>query len=100
MITISTHPEGSILPVRAQPRASKTRVLGEQGGALKIAITAPAEDGRANEALTDALRKLLRLKRSQLELTSGQTTRNKRFLIRGLRPGELEKRLILARASC
>ena len=93
MIAITSHPEGCILPVRAQPKARRSSVLGEQAGALKMAVTAPAEDGRANAALAEDLRKLLGLKRSQVELVSGQTSRNKRFLIRGVTRAEVESQL-------
>lgn len=93
MIAVADHPEGCILPVRAQPGARKAGVLGEQNGALKVAVTAPPEDGRANQALIEALRDMLRLKRSQVELISGQASRDKRFLIRGLTRAELEERL-------
>jgi uncharacterized protein (TIGR00251 family) len=93
MIAIGEHAEGLILPVRAQPGARKNGVLGEQAGALKVAVTAPPEDGRANKALLETLRELLRLKRSQLELLSGETSRDKRFLVRALTRAELESRL-------
>ena len=83
-ITISPHAEGALLTVRAQPGARKNAVLGEHGGALKVAVTAPPEDGRANAALTELLRDWLGLKRSQVELAGGATNRNKTFLIRGL----------------
>ena len=83
-ITITPHSEGAILAVRAQPGAKRNAVLGEQAGALKIAVTAPPEDGRANAALVEVLRDWLGLKRSQVELASEQTNRNKTFLIRGL----------------
>ena len=43
MIAVTAHAEGSLLPVRAQPGARKTAVLGEQAGALKVAVTAPPE---------------------------------------------------------
>jgi uncharacterized protein len=90
MIAITDHAEGCVLPVRAQPGARKTAVLGEQGGALKVAVTAPPEDGRANKALTEAIREVLGLRRSQVELMSGETSRDKRFLIRGVKRDELE----------
>ena len=93
MIDVTAHAEGCVLPVRAQPGARKAGVLGEQGGALKVAVTAPAEDGRANQALTDALREALGLKRSQVELLSGAKSRQKAFLIRGLKPAELQGKL-------
>lgn len=88
-VSITPHAEGCLLAVRAQPGARKNAVLGEHGGALKVAVTAPTEDGRANEALTDLLREWLGLKRSQVELASGQTNRNKQFLIRGRSPAAL-----------
>lgn len=78
-----------MLPVRAQPGARKNAVIGEHAGALKIAVTAPPEDGRANEALTELLREWLGLKRSQVELIGGKTSRDKQFLIRGRSPDEL-----------
>ena len=92
-ITIAPHAEGSLLPVRAQPGARKNAVIGEHGGALKVAVMAPPEDGRANDAITDLLRHWLELKRSQIELAGGKTNRNKQFLIRGLTPDELSARL-------
>jgi hypothetical protein len=93
MIAVADHAEGCVLSVRAQPGARRTGVQGEQAGALKVAVTAPAEDGRANQALVEELRKTLSVKRSQVELIGGQTSRDKRFLIRGLARVELEKRL-------
>lgn len=93
MIAITDHPEGCVLPVRAQPGARKNAVVGEHGGALKVAVTAPPENGRANDALVEVLRKHLNLKRSQIELIAGQTSREKKFLIRGMTKTVLETKL-------
>jgi uncharacterized protein (TIGR00251 family) len=93
MIAVTDHAEGCVLPVRAQPGARKTGILGEQAGALKVAVTAPPEDGRANRALVEVLREALGLKRSQVELLGGATSRDKRFLIRGVAKAELEARV-------
>jgi len=93
MIALTDHAEGVILPVRAQPGARKNGVQGEQAGSLKVAVTAPPEDGRANKALVEVLREVLKLKRSQVELLSGETSREKKFLIRGVTKAELEARL-------
>jgi uncharacterized protein (TIGR00251 family) len=92
-ITITPHADGAVLAVRAQPGAKKTAVLGEHGGALKVAVTAPPEDGRANAALVEVLRDWLGVKRSQVELAGGHTNRNKQFLIRGLSPADLSARV-------
>jgi uncharacterized protein (TIGR00251 family) len=93
MIALTEHAEGWILSVRAQPGARKIGVKGEQAGALKLAVTAPPEDGRANQALIELLRELLGVKRSQVALLSGATSRDKKFLIGGLTGQELDMRV-------
>jgi uncharacterized protein (TIGR00251 family) len=93
MIVLTDHEEGLVLPVRAQPNARRPGVQGEVNGALKVAVTAPPEDGRANQALVEELREALGVKRSQVDLIAGQTARDKRFLIRGVSRAELEGRL-------
>lgn len=90
MIAITETGDGLILPVRAQPGAKRNAVVGEHNGALKVAVTAPAQDGRANEALVEVLSKALGVKRSQVSLLSGATGREKRFLVRGVRREELQ----------
>jgi uncharacterized protein len=93
MIALTEHAEGWILSVRAQPGARRTGIKGEQAGALKLAVTAPPVDGRANQALIELLRELLGVKRSQVALLSGATSRDKKFLIGGLTRAELENRI-------
>ena len=93
MIEIEEHPAGCVLPVRAQAGARKTGIVGAQAGAVKVAVSAAPEQGKANKALAEALRVALDLKRSQVELLSGQTSRAKRFLIRGLSRADLQARL-------
>jgi cysteine desulfurase len=93
VIEVVEHADGCVLPVRAQPGARKAGVLGEQAGALRVAVTAPPEQGRANKALAAVLREALGVKRSQVELLHGATSRDKRFLIRGVSRAELLARL-------
>lgn len=93
MIAIADHSEGCILPVRAQPGSRKRGIVGEQSASLKVAVTAPPEGGKANKALIEELREALKIKRSQIELVSGETSRDKRFLIRGVSKTELTSRL-------
>jgi uncharacterized protein (TIGR00251 family) len=100
MIEIGEHPEGCVLSVCAQPGARKEGIKSDHGGALKVAVTAPPDQGRANQALIDVLREALGLKRSHVELLSGHTSRQKRFLIRGMTKAELLTRVEkLIRAS-
>src|SRR5947209_3256915 len=89
MIEISEHAEGCVLRVRAQPGARRNALVSEQAGALKIAVTAPPDAGRANKALAELLAAELGLKKSQVELLSGITSRDKKFLIRGVLAGTL-----------
>lgn len=89
MIEISPHAEGCVLSVRAQPGARRNAVVGEQAGALKVAVTAPPDKGRANEAIIEVLAEAFGLKRSQVELISGATSRQKKFLLRGISRSEL-----------
>src|SRR5262249_39106191 len=93
MVTLTEHPDGWIIRVRAMPGARRAGVQGEQSGALKVAVHAPAQDGRANKALVETLREALGLKRSQIELVSGATSREKTMLIRGVTKAELKMRI-------
>jgi uncharacterized protein (TIGR00251 family) len=93
VIALRETAEGVLLPVRAQPGARKSGVQGEHGSALKVAVQAPPEDGRANAALVEVLREALGLKRSQVELVSGATSRDKVFLVRGMTVAEVSAKL-------
>jgi len=84
VIQVTEHPEGCVLAVRAQPGARRNGIVGEQAGCLKVAVTAPPDQGRANKALVEVLAEALQLKRSQVELVSGPTSREKKFLLRGV----------------
>jgi uncharacterized protein (TIGR00251 family) len=88
-VNVRPHAEGATLPLRVQPKAKRDAVLGEQAGALKVSVTAPPEDGRANDAVLALLREAFGLARSQLALLSGQTNRNKVVLVRGLTAQQL-----------
>jgi uncharacterized protein YggU (UPF0235/DUF167 family) len=96
VIELSDHPEGVILPVKAQPGARAAGIRGEHGGALKVSVTQVAEKGKANVALALALADGLGLKRSQIELIAGETLPRKRFLIRGITQAELCERIAAA----
>lgn len=92
-IEIIQKDQGIILPVRAQPGAKRNCMVGEHGGALKVAIQAPPEDGKANEAITDLLRKSFGISKQQIELVSGHTSRDKRFLLTGITLEQLQAKI-------
>jgi uncharacterized protein (TIGR00251 family) len=89
VIALESHHEGVILPIRAQPGSRKSELRGEQDGALKVAVTQVAEKGKANKAIVAFLSKQLGLRKSQLELISGETSSQKKFLVRDVNIDQL-----------
>ena len=71
-----------ILNVKVQPKASKDEIGSALGDALKIRITAPPVDGKANKHLIAYLAKLFGVAKSNIELLSGDTGRDKRLRIK------------------
>jgi uncharacterized protein (TIGR00251 family) len=70
--------EGAMrVDVHVQPRASRNAVIGMKDGALRVALTAPPVDGAANEALIALLADAWGLKRRQIRITHGETSRRK-----------------------
>jgi len=93
MISLEPHADGTILPVRARPGARRNEIRGEQDGMLKVSVTQAPEKGKANKALVEVLAKGLSVRKGQVELVSGDTSSQKRFLIRGVTPDELSRRI-------
>ncbi len=89
----SSAQEGTVIAVRIQPRASKNGISRMEDGSLKIRLTAPPVDGAANEALVKFLAETLCVAKSQVEIVSGQTSREKRIRITGI-SGETADRLL------
>ena len=93
MIALVAHAQGTVLPVRAQPGARKTAIVGVHAGALRVAVSAPADKGKANAAIVALLADVLGCKPAQVGLLSGAAARQKRFLIQGIDPEALRQRL-------
>jgi len=85
--------EGVTFAVRVQPRARRNVVAWLKGDALKVCVTAPPEDGRANEAVVELLADTLGVKRRQVEIIAGATSRDKVVRVRGLSRSELAAKL-------
>ena len=90
---MTDHADGATFSVRVQPGAKKSAVGGERDGSLKVGVTAPPTDGRANAAVVELLRHWLGVKRSQVEIISGATNRTKVVLVRGVTADELTELL-------
>ena len=96
MIQLQAHPEGTILPIRAQPSARANALRGEQDGMLKVSVTQAPEKGKANKAIAALLRERLGLRGGQLEWIGGETSSKKLLLVRGVAPDALARQLAAA----
>jgi uncharacterized protein len=85
--------EGVVVKLRVQPRASKSQLSSLHGNSIKAKVTAPATEGRANEAVLDLLAKAVGIKRAQLTLVGGVKSRDKRILVQGMSQEEILDRL-------
>ncbi len=92
-LELETRPEGVLLPVKAQPGAGRNELRGVQDGALKVCVTQIAEKGKANKAIVEFLAKALKLRKSQIELFSGELSSQKKFLIAKIAEEELRARV-------
>jgi uncharacterized protein (TIGR00251 family) len=77
-------PEGILVRLHVQPKASCTGFTGIHDAAIKLKVQAPAADGAANMACQKYLAEVLRLPRSMITMKSGAKSRKKTFLIRGI----------------
>jgi uncharacterized protein (TIGR00251 family) len=93
MIPLRESGDGVTFGVKVHPRAKKDAITGELGDALKVSLTTPPVDGRANEACIEFFAKLLKVPRSSVTIASGQTSRNKVIRVAGLSAAELSKRI-------
>jgi|SRR5215470_2076626 len=96
MIKLTVTDDSITFAVRVQPRASKSGVVGELDGALKIRLAAPPVDGEANEELIRLLAKLFGAPRQRIAILSGRTSKNKIVRLSGISVEEVEK--VLAEA--
>jgi len=81
------------IALRVAPGAPHAKVVGRHGTAWKLRVTAPPEDGKANEAVLRLLAETLGLPRRHITIVSGHGARDKVVSLAGLRPDEVERRL-------
>ncbi|PYX87302.1 MAG: hypothetical protein DMG68_12225 [Acidobacteria bacterium] len=93
MIAINDTSSGATFAVKLHPRARKNAITGEVGNALKVALTAPPLEGRANEACIEFFANLLDVPRSSVTIAAGQNCRNKIIRIAGLSAEQVRARL-------
>lgn len=93
MIPLRETATGVLFRIRVVPRASRCGPAGFQDDALKLRITAPPVEGKANEACIALLAELLGVKKGQVAIIAGQTSRTKTVAVEGVKASEIAARL-------
>ena len=96
MIAINETAAGVTFAIKVQPRAKRNAIVGELGDALKVALTAPPVDGKANQACVEFLSEILRVPRSAVMIAAGETSRNKVIRVVGVSAALVRERLGVA----
>jgi uncharacterized protein (TIGR00251 family) len=91
--TVRDTTQGAQFALRVQPRASRNAIAGVMGDAVKLAITAPPVDGKANQAVVEYLAELFDVAKSNIVIVSGESGRNKLIAVRGLSAEQVRKAL-------
>ena len=91
MIELKSIGDSVQLAVRVQPRASRDAIEGEWNGALKVRLTAPPVDDKANEACRRLLAERLNIPLSAVRILSGERSRTKRIEIRGVAVEQIQR---------
>lgn len=90
MVRIQQSGDGVTFAVKVHPKARRQRISGLFGDALKLEITAPPVEGRANEACIDFFANFLKVPRSSVTIAAGLSSRNKVIRINGLSAAAVE----------
>ncbi|HTK26779.1 MAG TPA: DUF167 domain-containing protein [Pyrinomonadaceae bacterium] len=93
LIKFEEKDEAVFFGVRVVPRASKSEIVGEIDGALKVRLCSPPVDGAANAELIKMLAREFGVSRGRVEIVSGQNSRTKRIRITGATVDEMKSRL-------
>ncbi|HJX85835.1 MAG TPA: DUF167 domain-containing protein [Candidatus Angelobacter sp.] len=92
MIPIQETAKGLTFAVRVHPRARKNAITGTVGDALKLALTAPPVDGKANQGVVEFLAGLFQIPRASVTIASGASSRNKVVRITGATAEQLRRK--------
>jgi uncharacterized protein len=93
MVPLNESAKGITFAIKVHPRARKNAVTGIVGDALKLALTAPPVEGKANQAVIEFFADLFEIPRSSVTIASGETSRNKVVRISGINQTMVEQRL-------
>jgi uncharacterized protein (TIGR00251 family) len=93
MIPIRDTPLGATFQVKVHPRARKNAITGVVGDALKLSLTTPPVEGRANEACIAYLAEFLNVARSSVTIAAGESSRQKLIRVAGMQAAQVEEKL-------
>jgi len=93
VIPIHDTAQGATFSIKVHPRAKKDAITGAVGDALKLSLTSPPVDGRANEACIEFFAKLLKVSRTSVTIAAGQSSRNKVIRVSGMSAAQLRSSL-------
>jgi uncharacterized protein (TIGR00251 family) len=93
LIPVRDHPLGATFSIRVQPKAARTAITGTVGEALKVSLSAPPLEGRANAAVVEFFSEILAVPRSSVQILAGERSRNKVIRIAGCSGAEVQQKL-------
>ena len=96
MIPILESAKGVTFAVKVHPRARKNEIAGTVGDALKLALTAPPAEGKANQSVIEFFAELFEIPRSSVSIASGETSRNKVIRISGISVQRVREKIAVA----
>ena len=99
MIKVLQHADSVTIPVKVHPKAKRDRISGLLGEALKLELTAPPIDGKANEACIRFFANFLKVPRSSVTIAAGLSSRNKVIRVTGVSAIRAEQTLTAALAK-
>jgi uncharacterized protein len=95
-VTLKESANGVTFAIKVHPRARKNAITGTVGDALKLALTAPPVDGKANQAVIEFFADLFAITRSSVTIASGETSRTKVIRVSGISADHVRQRLTSA----
>jgi uncharacterized protein (TIGR00251 family) len=99
MVPIKVLPSGISFAVKVHPRAKKNAITGVVGGALKLSLTSPPVEGRANQACIEFFAELFAVSRSSVTIAAGETSRNKMVRVAGVSEETAKRRIAAAQGE-
>jgi len=93
MFLVNDTAKGATFAIKIQPRARKNAITGTVGNAVKLAVTAPPVEGKANQAVIEFFADFFEIPRTSVSIASGETSRNKVIRIAGVSAQMVRERL-------